>query len=362
MHFGLSRSLVDVGLPTWCFSNRYLQSQTSVDKGILVGNMKKILSIDSGGIRGIIPALILAELEARTGQPVSELFDLFVGTSTGGMLVLGLNCPAQSSSLDPRCSAAQVAQLFHQWGSRVFGSSIPKGSLSLTQRTSEKRIEETFREYFGSALLSESIRPTLVTAFDLMAGRPFFFNSEKTYRNSEPDVFMWQAARATTALPSHFEPLHLPLPASPFSHPREVSLVDGSLFASNPAMCGLVESHSLFSREDDFLVVSLGCGEVSRVSPGLTPTPRRRRMLDVSLTAQSDCVNYQLRSLLPRERYIRIQADLMPGFYRIDDASRQTLVAMEMIAEQTIVRHTKLLDRMVDLLRLTPDNLELAAA
>ena len=209
MHFGLSRSLVDAGLPTWCFTNRYLQSQTSVDKGILVGKMKKILSIDSGGIRGIIPALILAELEARTGQPVSELFDLFVGTSTGGMLVLGLNCPAQSSGLDPRCSAAQVAQLFHQWGSRVFGSSIPKGSLSLTQRTSEKRIEETFREYFGSALLSESIRPTLVTAFDLMAGRPFFFNSEKTYRNSEPDVFMWQAARATTALPSHFEPLHL---------------------------------------------------------------------------------------------------------------------------------------------------------
>ena len=85
-------------------------------------------------------------------------------------------------------------------------------------------------------------------------------------------------------------------------------------------------------------------------------------MLDVSLTAQSDCVNYQLRTLLPRERYVRIQADLMPGFDRIDDASRQTLVAMEMIAEQTIARHTKLLDRMVDLLRLTPANLELAAA
>src|SRR5262245_25445330 len=50
--------------------------------------MRKILSIDAGGVRGIIPATILAEVEARTGQPVCSLFDFFAGTSSGGMLVL----------------------------------------------------------------------------------------------------------------------------------------------------------------------------------------------------------------------------------------------------------------------------------
>jgi hypothetical protein len=73
-------------------------------------------------------------------------------------------------------------------------------------------------------------------------------------------------------------------------------------------------------------------------------------------------VNYQLRTLLPGERYVRIQADLMPGFDRIDDASPQALVVMERIAEQTIRRHTKLLDRVVHLLESTPANLDLAAA
>jgi uncharacterized protein len=58
--------------------------------------MKKILSIDAGGVRGIIPATILAEVEARTGQPVCGLFDFLAETSSGGMLVLALNCPATS--------------------------------------------------------------------------------------------------------------------------------------------------------------------------------------------------------------------------------------------------------------------------
>jgi patatin-like phospholipase/acyl hydrolase len=70
--------------------------------------MKKILSIDAGGMRGIIPAIILAEIEARAGRPVCQLFDFFAGTSTGGMLALGLNCPASADCLRPLSSATDV--------------------------------------------------------------------------------------------------------------------------------------------------------------------------------------------------------------------------------------------------------------
>ena len=52
--------------------------------------MKTILSIDGGGIRGLIPALVLAEIEKRTKKRVAQLFDLISGTSTGGILALGL--------------------------------------------------------------------------------------------------------------------------------------------------------------------------------------------------------------------------------------------------------------------------------
>jgi patatin-like phospholipase/acyl hydrolase len=78
--------------------------------------MRKILSIDAGGVRGIIPATILAELETRTGQPVCSLFDFLAGTSSGGMLVLGLTCPDAFGCRRPLCSATKVTELFYEWG------------------------------------------------------------------------------------------------------------------------------------------------------------------------------------------------------------------------------------------------------
>jgi patatin-like phospholipase/acyl hydrolase len=325
--------------------------------------MKKILSIDSGGIRGIIPAIILAEIEARAGQPVCNLFDFFAGTSTGGMLVLSLNCPDPSLRGWPLCSGTEVAQLFHEWGNRVFGRKLAKADQLLSEKRSEDRIEEMFREYFGNTLLSDSIKPTLVTAFDLAAGQPFFFNSAKTVRKIGTDVFMWQAARATTAVPTHFAPLRLAASRSPFSHSREVRLVDGSLFASNPAMCALAEAHALFPNEDDFLVISLGCGETANVSLPVNAVQKRRRIIDFSLTAQSDCVDYQMRTLLSGQRYVRIQTDLAPGLDRIDNASKENLLFMERTTRETIVRCNEVLDRVVDLLAPSAtESLELAVA
>ena len=72
-----------------------------------------ILSIDGGGIRGIIPAMILAEIERRTGRRIAEMFDLVAGTSTGGVLALGLTIPQDEKSTRPkyRASAAGLVSM-----------------------------------------------------------------------------------------------------------------------------------------------------------------------------------------------------------------------------------------------------------
>lgn len=72
----------------------------------------RILSIDGGGIRGIIPAIILASIEERTGKPISALFDLIAGTSTGGILALGLTKP--NSSGEPEFSAQHLCTLYER--------------------------------------------------------------------------------------------------------------------------------------------------------------------------------------------------------------------------------------------------------
>ena len=67
---------------------------------------KRVLAIDGGGIRGIIPATVLSHIEAAMGRPACELFDLMVGTSTGGILALGLSRP--DSEAPARFTAQQV--------------------------------------------------------------------------------------------------------------------------------------------------------------------------------------------------------------------------------------------------------------
>jgi len=82
----------------------------------------RVLSIDGGGIRGIIPAKVLADLELRAGRPVAKLFDLVVGTSTGGILALGLTAPGEGDS--PRWAAADLADLYVREGPRIFHRSV----------------------------------------------------------------------------------------------------------------------------------------------------------------------------------------------------------------------------------------------
>jgi uncharacterized protein len=320
--------------------------------------MKKILSIDSGGISGIIPAIILAEIEARFERPICHLFDLVAGTSAGGMLALGLNRPEVSGSRRPSRSAREIAEFFYEWGHYIFRARDPIPGQTRAGSKSTERIEEMFQQYFGDALLSESITPTLVTAFDISAGQPVFLKSTQAGRNGTVGIFMWQAARATTAIPSHFDPIGLTVSASPFSYSRQVTLIDGSLFASNPAICAFAEARTLFPQEDDFLLISLGCGEVSREAT-VRDTQIKRHILDSALTAQSICVDHQLQRFLPRQRYIRLQTKLAPGRNRIDSASYQQLFEMEEAARQTLAENATALNRIGDLLAPA---LKLAAA
>ena len=80
--------------------------------------MKKILSIDGGGVRGLIPAMILVEIEKRTGRPIHTMFDLMAGTSTGAVLALGLVKPTEDGS--PKFSAHDMLRFYQKDGKEIF--------------------------------------------------------------------------------------------------------------------------------------------------------------------------------------------------------------------------------------------------
>jgi len=283
--------------------------------------MQKVLSIDGGGIRGIIPAMVLAEIERRTERRIAEMFDLVAGTSTGGILALGLTKPGQDNK--PEYSAKKLIELYETEGGKIF--SIPvwhrihSGWGLADEKYPSTGIDEVALKYFGDVRLAQAFKEVLITAYEIEKRGPWFFKRwEALDSNKGFNPFMREVARATSAAPTFFEPLQLKVGSL-----GNRAFIDGGVHSNNPAMCAYVEAMKIHPEEKEFLVVSLGTGEQTRNMPyeevkGWGLALWARPVLNVVFDGVSDTVDYQLRELLSTQegdarRYYRFQTVLDIG-------------------------------------------------
>ena len=306
--------------------------------------MKKVLSIDGGGIRGLIPAMVLAEIERRTEKLTSEVFDLVAGTSTGGILALGLTKPGQDGK--PEYSAERLIELYETEGGKIF--SLPvwhrlrSGWGLAEEKYPSEGIEEVAKRYFKDVDLAEALTEVLVTAYEIERRGPWFFKRRHARdENREGDNFLMRdVARATSAAPTYFEPLQLT-----WGPHGQRAFIDGGVHSNNPAMCAYVEARKIHPGENDFLVLSLGTGEPTRSMPyeevkGWGLALWAQPILNVVFDGVADTVDYQLRELLPAEgddrRYYRFQTALAIGKDDMDDASATNIQALKKNAKEII--------------------------
>lgn len=305
--------------------------------------MKKILSIDGGGIRGIIPATILTEIEARTQKPISQLFDLIAGTSTGGILALGLTKPNIDGK--PAYSAEDLARLYEDKGEIIFHQPLWHKITTLNNLIDEKYpaagINKVLEEYFKKTYLKDALTEVLITSYEIERRDSFFFKSTKAKINPKRNFLMQHVARATSAAPTYFEPEKIPTE----DLAEYYALVDGGVFANNPAMCAYVEAKTMFPEENDFLLVSLGTGELTK--PIYFDQAKMwgianwaRPLLGVVFDGVCDTVDYQLQQLLPtdesRRRYYRFQIMLDKDNESMDNVNRINLRALKLYGEGII--------------------------
>jgi uncharacterized protein len=278
----------------------------------------KILSIDGGGIRGLIPALVLAEIESRTGRRVAQLVDLIAGTSTGGILACALGKP------DP-LPAAEVANLYVEEGPKIFDRSLLKRITSaggyLDERYDDAGLVRALERYLGDTPMRAATIPLLLTAYDTEGRRIHFLRSEGEHSGAT----MVQAAHATSAAPTYFEPVQI----------DGASLVDGGVFAINPAACAYAEAGGTLD-----VLLSLGTGEHTRPLPygkvkGWGQLEWARPLIDVVFDGGQDAVDFQLRALAG-DAYIRLQTRLDTASDDLDDASEDNLAALRAEAERLI--------------------------
>jgi predicted acylesterase/phospholipase RssA len=321
----------------------------------------RVLAIDGGGIRGILPAMVLADLERRTNRPIIDLFDLIVGTSTGGLVALALSCPDAEGK--PRHTARDIVKLYDVEGKRVFSRSVWHKIRSVGALAEGKYpsggIEGVLQDYFGECRLKDALADVVVPAYEIERRMPFFFKTANAKQKSYYDYPMKNVIRAATAAPTYFEPMQVQIDG-----PNDYyALVDGALFAYNPGMCAYVEALNRFPDRDSVIMVSLGTGKLTRRLPydevkdwgaARWAQPAFALMCD----GICDVVDHQLQQLLPEtedglRQYYRFQARLDVGNDDMDDASNTNIRVLKLLAEDMLQANRAVLRSLADKLLLS---------
>ncbi|MCU0664913.1 MAG: patatin-like phospholipase family protein [Myxococcota bacterium] len=295
--------------------------------------MKKILCIDGGGVRGLIPAMILAEIERQCDRPVAKLFDLIAGTSSGGLTATALACPGSNGF--PAHRADNAVRLFRERSKEIFRRSVWKGVASVAgladERYSHAALEAILAEYLGDATMGQALTRVMLTSYDIERRTPFVI---KSWETSYAGLAMRHAARATCAAPTYFEPALL--------HVEGVKrvLIDGGICLPNPAVCAYSEAMRLFGPDLSLLVVSIGVGASTR--PIRYEEARNWGLaqwalpiLSVVSDGMATAADTQMRQLLGN-KYYRFQIPLHLASDDIDNASAANVRALEQQAIELI--------------------------
>lgn len=322
----------------------------------------KILSVDGGGIRGIIPAVFLNQIEKRTGKPIAELFDIIAGTSTGGILALGLVTP--NENLTPKYSAEQLIELYENEGPNIFKKSFWRSLWSLRGLVQEKyhrdQIEKVLEKYFGNVTLRDALTDIIITGYEIERRIAWFFKSSKAGVLDNYNFLMKDVARSTSAAPTYFAPSNIHS-LSEEQKSDYFTLVDGGVYANNPSLCGYVEGLAKFPDADGYMVVSLGTGEQTKryqytkaKNWGLASWAQP--LLGVVFDGISDTVDYQLRKIIPSKdnlpMYYRFQVTLSEVKEDLDDASPENIRNLKLLAEDLVRERSTELDLVCEQLVL----------
>jgi hypothetical protein len=304
----------------------------------------RILSLDGGGIRGIFTAAVLAELERSHlgGRPITACFDLIAGTSTGGIIALGLGAGL---------SATQLADLYVTRGNEVFPPSI--GGLAklrawvrnqwhlVSHLYDREGLTRLLGQTLGDRLFGQSCTRLCIPAFEGRHSEVFVFKTPH-HADYKTDRFerMTTVGLATSAAPTYFRPLE---------H-GGYTLVDGGVWANNPIMLAVIEAMTCYNvTRDQIQVLSIGCGEdryvLSRPEIIHGGIWHWRRVMLAAMRLQSLAATNQARLLLGPSQVIRIDPPELQPPIKLDDWQRSTRELLP-LASKRLAAHEQRIEEL----------------
>ncbi|XP_008779158.1 patatin-like protein 2 [Phoenix dactylifera] len=343
------------------------------------GNLITVLSIDGGGIRGIIPATILAFLESQLQEHdgvdarLADYFDVIAGTSTGGLVTAMLTAPNEKNR--PIFEAKDIKAFYLEHSPKIFPQ--PRGPIDGAfnafrlfsgPKYDGKYLHQTIKERLGSLRLHQTLTNVVIPAFDIKKLQPTIFSSYEVKHNALLDAELSDISISTSAAPTYLPGHYFKIKNSD-GKVREFNLIDGGVAANNPALVAMSEvTKEIFRGNTDFfpikptdygrfLVISLGTGTAKNeekfdakesskwgvlgwlLSGGSNP------LVDAFTQASSDMVDIHIsvvfQALHSDSKYLRIQDDTLKGTVSsVDVATKENLDSLVKIGEELLKKPT----------------------
>lgn len=333
----------------------------------------RILSIDGGGIRGIIPGMILTSLEKKLQERtqsnktrLSDYFDLIAGTSTGGILscaYLTIDKHSTQAVHPPLAySAPYVADLYLKYGDIIFKHHFLRWGI-LKEKYDADGLEKILNIFFEDSMLTDLLKPCLITSYDIEGRKGHFFRQHKAKTDQFYNFKVKDVARATSAAPTYF-----PTETARSEMDVGFSLIDGGVFVNNPALCAYSEARQEFKREHeeyhvtakDIVILSLGTGSTRKPiendkAEHWGAIQWIKPLIEVMMSGVADTVDYQLEqiydSIHANNQYLRINQEL-PEYIdgSMDNTDPENIQRLKEFGIKLAQKNDEEMDELVNLL------------
>ncbi|KAB2036721.1 hypothetical protein ES319_D03G020900v1 [Gossypium barbadense] len=307
--------------------------------------MVTVLSIDGGGIRGIIPSVLLASLESKLQEldgpnaRIADYFDVVAGTSTGGLIATMLTAPNKDNGRQPLYEAKDITKFYLEHSPKIF----PQDSINTSKgpKYDGKYLRSLINKLLGDITLKQALTNLVLPTFDIKLLQPVIFSTNDAKVNDWRNAKLYDACIGTSAAPTLLPAHHFETKGSD-GKTHSFDLIDGGVAANNPTLIAIshvrMESFKQNAKFNDIepmdnkrmLVLSIGTGIASMDAPkydavtannwgmldwiflnGNTP------LLDACGQASSDMVDFHVSALFRtsrcKENYLRIQDDSLTG-------------------------------------------------
>jgi uncharacterized protein len=286
-----------------------------------------ILSLDGGGLRGVVPLTILKTIEAKTGKRIHELFNFIAGTSTGGLITAAISIKNPIDPVTPLYTLDDIMDVYVQRGHEIFPERNKINNLLhdaedlFKPKFSDAGIKGVFTDVLKNYRMLDCLNDVMMCSYDLNNNVPLFFKSRTARSIAQQNALLYDVCRATSAGPSY-------LPSYEFVYPNDTedpnrNCIDGGVYVNNPSMAALVEfskyhAEYLPSSTNDtdidynnVFVLSLGTGSFTgKVNNSDTMNKGEiywaQQISDIMMRGVNRATDYEMGEMMEYGNYLRL--------------------------------------------------------